>query len=62
MLTTSYLFPTPPTVAEILHAIINVLKDALGKLSESACFRDYGRMALVLDEMIYEVRINHIFC
>ena len=45
-------------VSEILNAIIGVLKEALGKLTESACFRDYGRLALVLDEMIYEVRVR----
>ena len=42
-------------VAEILRAIVAVLKDQLGKVSESGCFRDYGRLVLVLDEMIYEV-------
>ena len=45
-------------VAEMLRAIIAVLKDQLGKVSESGCFRDYGRLVLVLDEMIYEVRVD----
>lgn len=43
-------------MTETLHSIIAVLKDALGgKISESSCFRDYGRLVLVLDEIIYEV-------
>lgn len=28
----------------------------MGKISEGSCFRDYGRLVLVLDEIIYEVR------
>ena len=43
-------------VAETLRAIITALKEELPKLSEAGCFRDYGRLVLALDEMIYEVR------
>ena len=43
-------------VAETLRAIIAALKEELPKLSEAGCFRDYGRLVLTLDEMIYEVR------
>jgi len=43
-------------VAETLRAIIGALKEELPKLSEAGCFRDYGRLVLTLDEMIYEVR------
>ena len=44
------------SVAEVLRAIIAALKDGLPKLSEAGCSRDYGRLVLTLDEMIYEVR------
>ncbi len=42
-------------MAETLRAIIAALKEELPKLSEAGCFRDYGRLVLTLDEMIYEV-------
>ena len=45
-------------VAETLRAIIAALKEELPKLSEAGCFRDYGRLVLILGEMIYEVRLG----
>lgn len=43
-------------VSEILKALIVALKDSLKKApTESLLFDNYGRLCLILDEMIYEV-------
>lgn len=48
-------------VAETLRAVSQGLKDTVRKVSESALFNDYGRMCLVVDEVINEVQL-HLCC
>lgn len=47
-------------VAETLRAVSQGLRDTLRKPTESALFSDYGRMCLVVDEVINEVKINTV--
>lgn len=49
-------------MAETLRAVSQGLRDTVRKPTESALFSDYGRMCLVVDEVINEVPLVPTHC